>query len=124
MKKILIVDDSPTVIHVAYDELEDAGYVVEVAYDGAACLKWLADNQNDLPDLIVLDIEMPKMTGDQCAEVIKTSEAWKHIPCVALTSRAPDSIGEHLAYFDNYLVKPFGFNELKDLIVRMIGPAE
>jgi len=124
MKKILLVDDSPTVVSAAYDELEEMGYVVDVAYDGKESIKRLEQNPEELPHLIVMDIEMPKMRGDEAAQLIKQNPAWNHIPIVALTARAPDTIGDFLAYFDNYLVKPFGFNELLDLVQRMIGAPE
>jgi CheY-like chemotaxis protein len=124
MKKILLVDDSPTVVSAAYDELEERGYVVDVAYNGKECLQRLEQSPEELPRLIVMDIEMPKMRGDEAAKLIKQDPRWAHIPIVALTARAPDAIGEFLAFFDNYLVKPFGFNELLDLVQRMIGAPE
>jgi CheY-like chemotaxis protein len=121
MKKILLVDDSPTVVAAAYDELEELGYMVDVAYNGKEAIKLINESADEPPDLNVMDIEMPKMKGDEAAEIIKNNPAWQRIPIVALTGVAPDSIGNSLAFFDNYLVKPFGFNELLDLVKRMIG---
>jgi len=121
MKRILLVDDSPTFVQAAYDDLDDRGYLVEVAYNGKEAIKYFNDNPEDLPDLIIMDIEMPKMMGDEATRIIKQNPAWKDIPVIALTGVAPDSLGENLAYFDNYLVKPFGFNEMFELVERMIG---
>ncbi len=124
MKRVMLVDDSPTIIHAAYDELEDQGYVVEVAYDGKEAIDYLKDNPEDMPDLIVMDIEMPKMRGDEASKVIKANPAWNHIPIVALTSVDPDNVAESLTYFDNYMIKPFGFEQMLSLVQKMIGPAD
>ena len=124
MKRILLVDDSPTLVQAAYDELDDRDYLVEVAYDGKAAVKYMEENPDDLPHLIIMDIEMPKMSGDEATRIIKQNPAWKDIPIIALTGVAPDNLGESLAYFDNYLVKPFGFNEMLELVERMIGAPE
>lgn len=124
MKRILLVDDSPTVIEVAYDELEEEGYLVDVAYNGKKAIKFLHECGDDLPDLVVMDIEMPVMRGDEAVAIIKTNPPWEKLPIVALTSKAPETLGENLAYFDNYLIKPFGFNELKEMVHRIIGPPD
>ncbi|HUT55535.1 MAG TPA: response regulator [bacterium] len=124
MKRILLVDDSPTLVQAAYDELDEKGYLVEVAYHGKAAVKYLEENPDAPPGLIIMDIEMPKMKGDEAARVIRQNPAWKDIPIIALTAVAPDSLGRNLAYFDNYLVKPFGFNEMLELVERTIGPAD
>jgi CheY-like chemotaxis protein len=121
MKKILLVDDSPSLVAAAYDELEDRGYLVEVAYDGLEALALLEEMSDDLPHLIIMDIEMPNMKGDKATRLIKQNQPWKDIPVVALTAVSPDHLGEALAYFDNYLVKPFGFEEMLALVERMIG---
>jgi len=124
MKRILLVDDSPTLVQAAYDELDEKGYLVEVAYHGKAAVKYLEENPEAPPDLVIMDIEMPKMKGDEAARIIRLNHAWKDIPIIALTAVAPDTLGQNLAYFDNYLVKPFGFNEMLELVERMIGAAD
>jgi CheY-like chemotaxis protein len=124
MKRILLVDDSPTLVQAAYDELDEKGYLVEVAYHGKAAVKYLEENPEAPPDLVIMDIEMPKMTGDEAARLIRQNQAWNNIPIIALTAVAPDTLGQNLAYFDNYLVKPFGFNEMLELVERMIGAAD
>ena len=124
MKRVLFVDDSPTVVQAAYDELEESGYLVEVAYNGKEAVKYMDQNPSELPELIIMDIEMPKMPGDQAAKQIRETPEWKDIPIIALTAKAPESLGANLAYFDNYLVKPFGFNEMLEMVERVIGKAE
>jgi CheY-like chemotaxis protein len=124
MKRILLVDDSPSIVEAAYDELEEKGYVVDVAYNGKKALKLLEENPEDLPDLIVMDIEMPKMRGDEAARIIRATPAWSKIPIIALTGISPDSLGAQAGLFDNYLLKPFGFEKMLALVEEMIGAAD
>jgi len=124
MKRILLVDDSPSIVEAAYDELEEKGYMVDVAYNGKKALKILEENPEDLPDLIVMDIEMPKMKGDEAAQIIRDTPAWSKIPIVALTGVAPESLNAPPGLFNAYLVKPFGFEQMIDLVAKMIGPAD
>ncbi|MFO8057728.1 MAG: response regulator [bacterium] len=124
MKRILFVDDSPTVVEAAYDELEDKGYVVDVAYNGKKALKLLEECEGDLPHLIVMDIEMPKMKGDEAVIRIKQNPAWQHIPVIALTARKQDVVGEAVDLFEDYLIKPFGFDNMLETIEKIIGPPD
>lgn len=120
-KRVLLVDDSPTVVQAAYDQLEAAGYQVEVAYNGAEALTRLEETR---PDLIILDIEMPKLRGDEAAEKIRAHPAWAEIPMIALTGRKPEAVGERSSLFNAYLIKPFGFDALVTKVAELIGPAE
>lgn len=124
MKKILLVDDSPTVVAPAYDELDERGYLVEVAYNGQLALKRLAELGDELPDLIVMDIEMPKMRGDEAVKVIRANPAWSHLPIIALTGVSPEALGPAAKLFNGYLIKPFGFDQMLKLVEEMIGPPD
>ena len=124
MKRILMVDDSPSVITAAYDELEEKGYIVEVAYNGEEALDYLEENPEELPDLIIMDIQMPKLSGVETTRIIRDRPEWKHLPIIALTAKSPETVGDSLPLFDNYLVKPFGFNQMLELVQRMIGKPE
>ncbi len=121
MKRVLVVDDSPTLVSAAYDELEQRGYEVEVAYDGNKAIEYLSKNPNLIPDLIVMDIEMPKMRGDEAARKIRDNPSWRHIPIIALTATSAESIEDWASLFDSYLVKPFGFEEMLELVAEIIG---
>jgi CheY-like chemotaxis protein len=121
MKRILLVDDSPTVVTTAYDELEERGYLVDVAYNGKAALLRLEESGDDLPDLIVMDIEMPKMRGDEAAAIIRKNPRWSHLPIIALTAVAPENLGPSARLFNNYLIKPFGFDQMLKLVEETIG---
>jgi CheY-like chemotaxis protein len=117
-KRVLFVDDSPSVVQAAYDELDAKGYEVDVAYDGEEALERLKEN---IPDIIILDIEMPRMTGDEVAEIIRKNPDYANIPLIALTAQSAQSIGERSRYFDAYLIKPFGFDQMLKIIAEKIG---
>jgi DNA-binding response OmpR family regulator len=114
-KRILIVDDTTDILQVVSRRLQSWGYEVVTADSGEDGLR-LAQEQ--LPDLILLDIMMPKMKGrDVCAR-LKTDPATKHIPVIFLTALG---LADHVKAgmdlgADDYIVKPFEPAELKERI--------
>ena len=82
--KVLIADDSATIVGVVQFLLESQGYDVVTASDG---IEAIAKTYETRPDLVLLDIEMPKMTGYQVCRLLKSNEATKTIPIIILTSR-------------------------------------
>jgi chemosensory pili system protein ChpA (sensor histidine kinase/response regulator) len=117
-KKVLFADDSPTIVEAAYDELDEKGYDVSVAYNGAEALELLED---ETPDIIILDMEMPKKRGWEVAEKIRDNPKLAKIPIIALTALSPKTLGDKAKLFDAYLVKPFGFEEMTKMVVKFIG---
>ena len=107
--KVLYVDDSITMVQAASDELEAAGFETEVATDGSEALATVKTFQ---PDIIVMDIEMPIMRGDECAQRLRNDPATRDIPLIALTSRSPEALGHSVKLFDAILTKPFGFHQI------------
>lgn len=105
-KRILIVDDEPDLIDMLKDRLEAEGYTVIAASDG---VEGLEKAKTEKPDLILLDIMMPKMDGYQVCRFLKFDEAFKHIPIILLTARAqPQDKKWGLAVgADDYVSKPF-----------------
>jgi len=118
MKKILVVDDEPDVRLSISQVLELSGYTVVQAVNGVDCLDKL---QETVPDLIVLDIMMPKMNGWDVAAQIKGHPKWKDIPIVFLTAKGDDvSIGMgNLAAVD-YIVKPFDIMDFMQRIEKIL----
>ncbi len=82
--KILIADDSPTIVDVVQFLLQSQGYEVVTASDG---IEAISKTYETKPDLVLLDIEMPKMTGYQVCRLLKSDDATKSIPIIILTSR-------------------------------------
>jgi DNA-binding response OmpR family regulator len=105
-KKILVVDDEEMIRELAKDYLESKGYDVIIAEDGK---KGLAEAKSKRPDLIILDVNMPKMNGFQVLDELKKDRHTMVIPVFMLTSQKSDEDirqgMEHMA--DKYLPKPF-----------------
>ncbi|QKW08168.1 response regulator transcription factor [Streptomyces sp. NA04227] len=108
-QRILIVDDEPAVREALRRSLAFEGYGTEVAVDG---LDALEKAENYRPDLVVLDIQMPRMDGLTAARRIRASGST--VPILMLTAR--DTVGDRVtgldAGADDYLVKPFELDEL------------
>jgi CheY-like chemotaxis protein len=100
-------------------ELELLGYDVVVAKDGVEAVELAATG---LPDLIVMDIALPKMDGLQAAFQIRANPKTKAIPILAATARAlPEDRGKCLAAgCDDYLAKPFTHRELGAMISKLL----
>lgn len=110
-KKILIVEDEPRNLKLVRDLLERFGYETIEATDGEQSIE-LARTQK--PDLILMDIMMPKMDGLEATRIIKEDVITKHIPVVALTSYAMKGDKERTleAGCDGYISKPIDIREL------------
>ena len=114
-KRILIVDDTKEIVQVVSQRLKSWGYDVLTATSGEEAVQMAMEQ---LPDLILLDIMMPKMKGrDTCAR-LKGDSKTKHIPIIFLTALGlADHVKAGLEMgADDYLVKPFEPEELRDRI--------
>lgn len=83
MAKILLVDDDPLLVRMYQKKFENDGYIVATAGDGEAALQRVSELK---PDLILLDIMMPKINGLKILEIIKNNTATANIPVVLLTN--------------------------------------
>ena len=83
-KKVLLVDDDPDFVEAIKVIVENGGYDVRVAYDGAEGLEAVA---KDKPDLIVLDVMMPVMNGHETCARLKADPATAKIPIILLTAK-------------------------------------
>ena len=105
-KKILLVDDEENIVTVVEARLEGNGYDVITAYDGQEAL---AKARNEHPDLIILDVMLPKIDGFKVCRMLKSDEKFKHIPIILLSARTQDSdveVGKQQGA-DAYITKPF-----------------
>jgi len=111
MAKVLIVDDSPTEIHIFSSALADAGYEVMIATDGEEGVQKAATL---MPDLILMDVVMPGLNGFQATRKIHRNESTRHIPIVIVTTKDPDTDREWgmRQGAKDYLVKPVDMKEL------------
>ena len=108
MKQILVVDDEPRIADICRDYLERAGFTVVTAANGADALTLARTKQ---PDLVVLDLGLPKMDG---LDVTRALRKQSNVPIIMLTARVDESdklVGLELGA-DDYLTKPFSPREL------------
>ncbi len=118
-KKILVVDDEPDLLKVTALRLKKTGYDVVVGIDGREAMD-LAHQA--VPDLMILDVYLPVMNGDEVARILKQEEAMKHIPIILISATMeslPARAKESMA--DSYLIKPFTPEQLLSEVKRLIG---
>jgi CheY-like chemotaxis protein len=105
-KTVMIVDDSPTIRKILGLTLERAGYKVVAEPDGESAIERLLQV---VPDLILLDIAMPKIDGYEVCKRLKQDPRTKHVPVVMLSGKGAlfDKVKGHMAGATEYLTKPF-----------------
>ena len=108
-KSILVVDDELSIIKLLRANLEDCGYRVLTAMDGAEAVRTFEKEQFDL---VILDITMPKMDG---FDVCRRLREWSQVPIIMLSARGDETDKVKCLELgaDDYITKPFGLNELK-----------
>ncbi|KPL78936.1 chemotaxis protein CheY [Ornatilinea apprima] len=118
-KKILIAEDEADIRALIEFTLKFAGFDVVTAKNG---LEALEAAQAELPDLILLDVRMPQMTGYEACEAIKSDPDIRHIPVVFLSAKGQEK--EILAGLEagatEYLLKPFAPDELARRITELL----
>ena len=121
--KVLVVDDEIYILHILDFSLTMEGYEVITAKDGFDALEKLEASR---PDLIVLDIMMPRLDGYETCRRIKSSEKTKDIPVILLSAkgRKVDSEAGYAVGADSYMVKPFSPRKLAEKIKVLIGARE
>ena len=117
---ILVVDDTPEILALVETRLRRRGYDVSTAADGDAAL---VAAQACPPDLVVLDIMMPKRNGWEVARALKRDPATQHTKIVVLTAIGEqiNQITSPLYGADAYLDKPFDFDELERIIDKLLS---
>ena len=118
---IMVVDDSATIRHLVAHTLHGAGYVVRMAEDGVKALSMLQDG---VPDLIFMDINMPRMDGYQVCKVIKGDQSTKQVPVVMLSGKDGffDKVKGRLAGSSEYITKPFEADALIRSVEKHLAP--
>lgn len=121
-RTILVVDDSPTVRKLISGKLEKSGHEVVCAVDG---MDALAKLNEIVPDLILLDITMPRMDGYQVCKLIRNNTATKDIPVVMISGKDGffDKVRGRMAGTTGYITKPFGPETLMKALDVYIKPA-
>ena len=118
-KKILIVEDNPQNMKVVLMALRPHGYTFLQATDGEEALKIAA---RDKPNLIIMDIQLPKVSGLEVTRRLRQMPAFSHVPIIAVTAYAMKGDKEKVieAGCDVYLPKPINTRQLPGLVAEML----
>jgi len=117
---VMVVDDSLTVRKITSRMLTRENFEVVTAKDGVDGLQQL---QDVAPDVILLDIEMPRMDGFEFARNVRADAKTKHIPIIMITSRTADKHRKHALELgvNKYMGKPYQEEQLLGLIRQLTG---
>lgn len=120
--KLLLVDDEPSIVKMVGKRLEVEGFEVEVAMDGQ---DGLTKAQNGKPDLIILDLMLPKLNGYEVCTMLKQDSRHKHIPVIIFTAKTQEK-DEKMALecgAEAFVRKPFRAQELVEKIKGLLESA-
>ena len=119
MKKILIVDDEQDIVESLKFVLESYDYTCYCAYNGEDGLKMARDL---IPDLIILDVMMPRINGYKISRLLKFDKKYQNIPILMVTARSQEEdklIGEETGA-DEYITKPFDLDEVIKIVKKYL----
>ena len=117
---ILVVDDEPNIVLSLEFIMQKEGYDVRIAKDGEAALKAIREK---VPDLVLLDIMMPAMSGYEVCQRIRANPEWKDIRIVMLTAKGREGDQEKGMAMgaDEYITKPFATRDLMARVKMILG---
>lgn len=115
MNKILIVEDNEDNLKLFKVIVESGGHAAILARDGKEAVETA---KKEIPDIILMDIQMPKMNGLEAAKILKSNQSTAKIPIIALTAYAMTEEKEKLGkeWFDGYIAKPAGVKDILKVI--------
>ena len=123
MKKILIVDDEQDIVESLKFVLENSDYSCYTAFNGEDGLRLAKEL---IPDLIILDVMMPKINGYKISRLLKYDSKYKSIPILMITARAQEEdklIGEETGA-DEYITKPFDLDNVLKIVDKYLKAEE
>lgn len=120
MARILIAEDERDIRELISFTLQYAGYGVITVNDGEEAVK---EAKKELPDLILMDVRMPRMTGYEACEILKNIETTGNIPVVFLSAKGQETeVQAGLeAGADEYIIKPFSPDELTERVKSILA---
>ena len=119
-KNILVVDDEPNIVLSLEFLMKQSGFEVRTASDGEQALAAVAESP---PDLILLDVNMPRRNGYEVCEEIRSRDEWNNVRIIMLTAKGRDIEREKgLALgADDYITKPFATQEVVKKVKEFLG---
>jgi len=122
-KTVLIVDDEEYIVTSLEYVVKSAGYETVIAYDGEQAMEKVTAT---VPDLLILDVMMPKLDGFEVCEKIRANPLWKSIRIIMLTAKGRDSEREKGMSLgaDAYMTKPFSTRDILKRVEELLGDSE
>lgn len=122
VSKILVVDDEPNIVLSLEFLMKQAGFQVRTASDGEAGLAAITAEQ---PDLVLLDVMMPRKNGYEVCQAIRANPDWKNVRIIMLTAKGREVEREKgLALgADDYITKPFSTQEVVERVRELLNEA-
>ncbi len=119
-KSVLVVDDEPNIVLSLEFLMKQAGFDVRVAHDGDEALAAVKER---IPDLILLDLMIPKRDGYDVCQRIRSNPDWKDIRVIMLTAKGREIDREKGMALgaDEYVTKPFSTRELTERVKELLG---
>jgi DNA-binding response OmpR family regulator len=120
VKRILVVDDDPTVSNAVREILHPEGFAIECPSDSRTALM---DALRHAPDLVILDVNMPGMTGWEFCAILRRQSATREVPVLFLTGRSEvkDRITAMQLGGSDFLAKPFGAGDLRRKVRSLVS---
>ncbi len=116
--QILLVDDVKSNLDVIQQILNNYNCKISTAYNGKEALKKI---EEQIPDLILMDIQMPVLDGFETTKILKNNSKYKKIPVIALTALAmTEQMEKYIGVFDGYLTKPTKFSKLIECLIEFL----
>lgn len=121
MPRVLVVDDTPSIRFLIRTNLQIAGFEVDEAVDGVDCLEVLRAG-GELPDLITVDVMMPRLDGVSTVVKIRADEALRDLPIVMVTTQSHPADVQRAkdVGVDAYVTKPFDPDHLVSTVVEVL----
>ena len=116
---VLVVEDEPNIVDSLSFLMKQAGLTVQVARDGDAALRFM---ESRVPDLVLLDVMLPRRDGYDVCRAIRANPAWREVKVIMLTARGRDldrRKGLELGA-DDYVTKPFSTREIVERVRRLL----
>jgi len=117
---ILVVEDEPNIVESLSFLMKKAGFIVRVARDGNAAMRTI---ESEAPDLVLLDIMMPRRDGYEVCRTIRANPDWDHVRIIMLSAKGRDldrRKGLELGA-DDYITKPFSTREIVERVQEILG---
>ena len=122
-KTVLVVDDEVNIVTSLEYVMKAAGFDVATAYDGEEALTKIAEI---VPDLVILDVMMPKLDGFEVCEKVRANPLWESVSIVMLTAKGRDSEREKGLSLgaNDYLTKPFSTHDIVQRVKELLSDDE